>query len=102
MGRPKRSNPLVPIVRAYVQANYPALAEARLTMRRLDGPPAAPSYAASLEVCDTIKCPFHVSPADARAGRCAVPSCTLRTTLRLLLDGKGNVLEEITSHTHWG
>ena len=33
MGRPKRKNPLVPIVRSYVQEHYPELANARLTIK---------------------------------------------------------------------
>lgn len=102
MGRPKRKNPLVPIVRSYVQERYPELAGARLSIRRLDGPPGSPRYAASLEQCDTAHCPYHVSAADSQAGRCPHRDCRLREALRLLLDRNGAVVHVHESHIHWG
>lgn len=101
MSRPKRTDPIAPVVRAYLRANYPALSEARLAIHRLDGPPGGPRYAASVEVCRTSACPYHVSSADAQAGACPVLNCRLRTALRLLLDSSGSVLTAQTSHIHW-
>ena len=102
MGRPKRKDPLVSIVRSYVQERYPALADARLSIRRLDGPAGGPRYAASLELCDAGRCPFQVAAADAAAGRCPHRDCRQREALRLLLDRSGKVLEERQNHLHWG
>ncbi len=101
MGRPKRKDPLVPIIRSYVKQRYPAIAHGRLSIRRLDGPPGSPRYAASLELCDIERCPYHVSAADAKAGRCPHHRCQLREALRLLLDRKGTVMEAHQSHMRW-
>ncbi len=102
MGRPKRKNPLVPIVRSYVQEHYPELANARLSIKRLDGPPGSPRYAASLEQCHIARCPYHVSAADAAEGHCPHQDCQLREALRLLLDRNGAVVHVHQSHIHWG
>jgi hypothetical protein len=102
MGRPKRKNPLVPVVRSYVQERYPELTNARLSIRRLDGPPGSPRYAASLELCDVTRCPFHVGATDVEAGHCPHRDCQLREALRLLLDRNGTVVQVHQSHLHWG
>jgi hypothetical protein len=102
MARPKRVNPLVPLVRAYIRKHAPELSGARLRLRQLDGPAGAPRYAASVETCAIESCPYKVEEAVAQEGKCPIHDCALRRSLRLLLDRKGNVIEAHDTNTHWG
>jgi hypothetical protein len=101
MARPKRVHPVLPQARAYLKEHAPELADAPLHIRQLDGPPGSPRYAATVERCTADECPFGVATEVAREGRCDMPNCQLRETLRLLFDRDGKPLEVQPSHHHW-
>jgi hypothetical protein len=97
----KRTRRIATAITSYLQSQHPELCAARRCVWVLDGPCDGPRYAVSVERCTVAHCPFGVAASDAEAGRCGRPSCALRSSLRLLLDGKGMVLQVCAGHTHW-
>ncbi|HMO58836.1 MAG TPA: hypothetical protein PKA05_01935 [Roseiflexaceae bacterium] len=101
MARPKRQQPMLAIVRAYLQEHLPELQDAPLRLRMLDGPPGSPRYTVTIEKCRPGACPHNIPSDIAAAGACPVRSCAQRTSIRLLLDLKGEVVSVIRSDLHW-
>ena len=102
MGRQKRPHPLLRIARNYLKCWMPDLEDAPLRLRMLDGPPGSPRYSVTVEVCPDGVCPHGTAAELARAGRCPVEVCSLRRSVRLLLDRQGTVIQETQSGVHWG
>lgn len=103
MARPKRPpHPLLNVARVYLDEHMPDLKGVPLRLRQLDGPPGAPRYVVTAEVChDLHDCPFGVSAAAAEAGNCPVLDCPLRNSVRLLFDREGEVVKTMQSGIHW-
>jgi hypothetical protein len=101
MGRPKKINRAVLVIRTYIQEHYPEWNDAHLSIRQLDGPPGGPRYAASLERCPLQGCPRGIPVEVAQIGACSIIDCQLRTTLRLLFDRQGSLIHTSSSHIHW-
>ncbi len=92
---------LIKMVRAYISKRAPELADAPIHLHRLDGPPGGPRYSASAELCCANVCPYGVSADAVAAGRCSIHTCSLRRSIRLLLDAQGAVLQEQRGDIHW-
>ena len=87
--------------RRYVGQLAPELCERQFVIHSLDGPPEAPRYAVSVEVCAAHVCPRGVSAQEAAAGHCDVLDCPLRRSARILLDRDGKVLHAQVGTIHW-
>src|SRR5216117_9124 len=92
MSRRKRPNLLLRGAQEYLNQHIPELNSAPLHLRPLDGPPEAPRYAVTAEVCCAGACPRGVPANIATMGQCAVLDCPLRDSVRLLLDQRGSVI----------
>lgn len=101
MARRKRPNFALQMARQYLDRHMPELYGAPLHLRRLDGPPGAPRYAVSAEVCLVARCPRGFPSTIAEAGQCPVRDCPLRRSVRLLLDRYGGVMQATCSGVHW-
>lgn len=101
MARRKRLNPLLIVAQRYLSRHNPNLAGARLKLRTLDGPPAAPRYAVTAELCTAAACPYGVAPERAACGECPVLACPLRHSVRLLFSRRGEILHTTDSDIHW-
>jgi hypothetical protein len=97
----KENAMLIKTVRAYISKRVPELADAPIRLHRLDGPPGGPRYSASAELCCANVCPYGVSADESAAGRCSIHTCSLRRSIRLLLDAQGTVLQEQSGDIHW-
>jgi capsular polysaccharide biosynthesis protein len=98
----KQPNPVLQLAQTYVREQLPELQNAALCVRTLDGPPDAPRYSVTAEVCIARPCPHGVPATIAATGQCTVHSCPLRCSVRLLLDEGGAVLQATRSGIHWG
>jgi len=101
MARHKRPNFVLQMAQQYLDRRMPELHGAPLRLRRLDGPPDAPRYAVSAEVCPVARCPRGYPSAIAEAGQCPVHDCQLRCSVHLLLDRYGGVRQVTRSNVHW-
>lgn len=99
MSRHKRENPLLAVVQTYLNREVPELRDAPLQLRRLDGPPGSPCYAAIAETCDATVCPR--SNQATASSQCGVLDCPLRCSMRLLLDRRGGIIQVTRSGIHW-
>jgi hypothetical protein len=102
MPRHNRKNRLRTTVQSYLRRQAPELQDAPLQLRVLDGPPGAPRYVASAEICDPSGCPHAGSRQAAASSHCGVFDCPLRCSMRLLLDGRGSIMQATRSGIHWG
>jgi hypothetical protein len=103
MARHKRPpHPLLRVARAYLAEHAPALQDAPMTLRQLDGPPKAPRFAITVEACQAQHCPHDIPLSVSSAGKCPVPECNLRCTMRLLYDRRGTMRTATQSTVHWG
>lgn len=102
MTRRKRLNLVLRLAQAYVRENISELKDVPLHVRALDGPPGAPRYSVTAEVCVAGSCPRGTPTAIAAAGNCTIHSCPLRRSARLLLDASGAVLQVTRGGIHWG
>src|SRR5690349_14009877 len=101
MARRKRQNPLMIVARTYLNQHVPDLADAKLQLRTLDGPPDAPRYVVTAESCSAGQCPYGVTPARAACGECPVIACPLRHSIRMLFNRRGALLHTTDSDIHW-
>jgi hypothetical protein len=101
MGRRKRKHPLLQVAQTYLSQHMPDMSGARLSLRMLDGPPDAPRYAVTAEICTACPCPRGVPFALAANGQCPIAECPLRHSVRLLLNRRGTVLHTTISDIHW-
>lgn len=101
MPRHKQVHPMVKVVRSYLRENVPEMQDAPLRIHQLDGPPGAPRYTATVEVCTVPECPYGVTHDLIEAGKCPVLACALRNSVRLLLDRQGTVVQEMHTGLHW-
>jgi hypothetical protein len=101
MARHKRQNPLLKVARQYLDLYMPELHDAPLRLRALDGPAGSPRYSVTAEACLSGGCPHGVPVAVAAAGHCPVHDCSLRCSVRLLLDRGGRVVQITRSGVHW-
>ncbi|MBC8076559.1 MAG: hypothetical protein H7Y32_10830 [Chloroflexales bacterium] len=92
---------LLSAVREHISTRIPLLARAPIRLRPLDGPPDAPRYSADAELCCASVCPRGIAADAAAAGLCHVHACPLRSSIRLLLDGQGHVIQEQCGDIHW-
>jgi hypothetical protein len=101
MARPRRKVPHLALARRYIAQHFPELRDAPLQVHQLDGPPDAPRFAVTAELCTASACPHHITREDAANGRCDVATCSLRHTVRLLFDQDGSVVQMTRSDLHW-
>ena len=101
MARRKRQHPLLIVAQTYLSQHVPDLAEAKLTLRTLDGPPEAPRYVVTAETCTAGECPYGVAPLQAACGDCPVLACPLRHSVRLLFRRSGAMIHSTDSDIHW-
>lgn len=101
MSRPRRQIPHLAAARRYIEEHFPELRDAPLQVHQLDGPPDAPRYAVTAELCTADTCPHNVTVEAAAAGNCDVVVCPLRHTVRLLFDQDGSVVQVTRSDLHW-
>jgi hypothetical protein len=102
MPRHKRKNRLLSAVQIYLCQRAPELRDAPLQLRVLDGPPGAPRYVATAEICDPSCCPRAGSMQVPASSHCSVLDCPLRCSMRLLLDQRGSIMQATRSGIHWG
>ncbi len=103
MARHKRPpHPVLETAREYLDAVQPEMHEAELHLRQLDGPPDAPRFAVTAEVCETEQCPYQVPKDVADAGDCPIQQCDHRCTIRILFDRDGSLRSSMRSGVHWG
>jgi len=101
MARRKRQNPLLVVAHTYLNQHMPNMVDARLDLRMLDGPPDAPRYAVTAEICTACPCPHGIPLATAANGQCPIVECPLRHSVRLLLNRCGTVVHTTVSDIHW-
>jgi len=103
MARPKKQPNLRPIQAAqrYLALHSPELRETPLRMRCLDGPPEAPRYMVTGDICCAHTCPYGVRPEEAACGSCPIGNCSLRHAVCLLLNRDYQVLKESHSGVKW-
>jgi len=101
MARPRRKNPYLAVARRYIDQHLPEFRGTVLQVHQLDGPPDAPRYAVTAELCTADACPHQIPAEDSAAGRCDVAVCPLRHTVRLLFDHDGSVVQVTRSDLHW-
>ncbi|GAB4200079.1 MAG: hypothetical protein OHK0022_20850 [Roseiflexaceae bacterium] len=104
MARAKKQPNLRPISAAqhYLSEHAPDLSALPLQMHPLDGPPEAPRYMVTGEVCGVATCPYGVTPEAAAQGQCPVTNCALRHSVCLLIDQQYHVLKATRSGIKWG
>lgn len=103
MARPKKLPNMRPVqaAQSYLSEHTPDLRDSSLRVRHLDGPPEAPRYMVTGEICCARQCPYGVAPEVAASGNCPVGNCALRHAVCLLLDEKYRVLKESHSGIKW-
>jgi len=101
MPRYKRENRLLQAIQLYLSQKMPELRDAPLQVRRLDGPPESPRYAATAEICDLSRCPRALAKIATASSDCGVLDCPLRCSMRLLLDQRGGIIQATRSGIHW-
>jgi hypothetical protein len=79
----------------------PDMNAAQLNLRTLDGPPDAPRYAVTAEICTACTCPHGIPLTLAANGQCPIAECRLRHSVRLLLNRRGTVVHTTISDIHW-
>jgi hypothetical protein len=86
------------VARAHVARHAPELLDQPIQLQQLDGPPGSPRYAVSVGAClREGPCPHGV----ADGAPCPIRDCTLRHSLRMLLDRDGNVVELLRDGLRW-
>ena len=101
MSRPRRQNTQLALAHRYLGEAFPELRDVVLQIRQLDGPPGSPRYAATAEICTAATCPHGIPAAQAAVGECAVASCPLRRTIRILLGHDGELIQITGNDSHW-
>jgi len=101
MPRQKQQGQILNAAHEYIQQYAPELQDTPLVLRVLDGPANAPHFSATAEKCGAHVCPYGVSPEIAACGKCPISECSLRCSVRLLLDRSGAVIQVLRGSTHW-
>ncbi len=99
MARPKRPpHPMLKVARDHLAELDSALCDKPIHLKMLDGPPGAPRYAVYVGTCERPgPCPYGVEDITP----CPVLNCSLRHSLRMLLDRDGNIVEVLRSGVRW-
>jgi len=86
------------VARTHLRRLAPELADAPLHLHQLDGPPGAPRYSVSVELCESVaNCPYKVT--DPK--KCPIFACGERRSLRLLLTREGELVQAISDDLNW-
>ena len=101
MARRKRQNPVLIAAQSYLNQYVPRMQGAKLKLRMLDGPPEAPRYVVTAEICTACPCPHGIPLEIAANGQCPITTCPLRQSVRLLLSRRGLVIHNTISDIHW-